>query len=505
MTKFDFDALDFDSILEANLPETPPPSDVIQDVTPWKTALNRILVGLGLSTITLNFGLINYFMTEIGLILIFLGFRTLRTDNNWFRSCYQISTFRLALNTILLIINATMYQERFYDSLIADILSGISLILTFVLFLFLRKGFHTVQETAGMEKSAKGAVAALVWYTLLCVWAVFLPVGGWLIAIPMILGYIFILRSLWKLARTLDEAGYAVRTSPLRFSDRTVVLTICVILALGISCGLAFTQRYPMAWATASPSDDPEVLAAKEELLAKGFPEQALDDLSAKDLLSCKDAKRVLSVSRTYPFNEGHDVIIEEGNDRFYTTEYDVKELRLTSIGVELPGEKERWKIIHHFHWDYDPGYFGTESIQLWPTDRMKEAWHITSDFTGHVLYDSGEQTYIAPYYSMGYETYESSSIFFGNQTSTDFFAHFSFPNEGEHQRGYVAYTVDEINDGWILDSWINYTHQLSPLQYPVISARTARLTDSIHMRTPFETVQDALQFYPMYPDDLPN
>lgn len=489
MTKFDFDALDFDSILEANLPETPPPSDVIQDVTPWKTALNRILVGLGLSTITLNFGLINYFMTEIGLILIFLGFRTLRTDNNWFRSCYQISTFRLGLNTALLILNATMYQERFYDSLIADILSGISLILTFVLFLFLRKGFHTVQETAGMEKSAKGAVAALVWYALLCVWAVFLPVGGWLIAIPMILGYIFILRSLWKLARALDEAGYAVRTSPLRFSDRTVVLTICAVLTLGISCGLAFTQRYPMIWATASPSADPEVLTAKEELLAKGFPEQTLDDLSAEDLLSCKDAKRVLSVSRSYPFNEGHDV----------------KELRLTSIGVELPGEKERWKLIHHFHWDYDPGYFGTESIQLWSTDRMEEAWHITSDFTGHVLYDSGEQTYIAQYYSMGYETYESSSIFFGNQTSTDFFAHFSFPGEGEHQRGYVAYTVDEINDGWILDSWINYTHQLSPLQYPVISARTARLTDSFHMRTPFETVQDALQFYPMYPDDLPN
>ena len=141
----------------------------------------------------------------------------------------------------------------------------------------------------------------------------------------------------------------------------------------------------------------------------------------------------------------------------------------------------------------------------MWSTDRMEEAWHITSDFTGHVLYDSGEQTYIAQYYSMGYETYESSSIFFGNQTSPDFFAHFSFPGEGEHQRGYVAYTVDEINDGWILDSWINYTHQLSPLQYPVISARTARLTDSFHMRTPFETVQDALQFYPMYPDDLPN
>ena len=51
---------EFDFLLETAVPETPLPSDVIQNVTPWKKALNRILIGLAISTITLNFGLISY-------------------------------------------------------------------------------------------------------------------------------------------------------------------------------------------------------------------------------------------------------------------------------------------------------------------------------------------------------------------------------------------------------------------------------------------------------------
>ncbi len=509
MTKIDFDALDFDALLEANLPETPPPEDVIQSITPWRKALNRILTGMALTTLTLNFGLINYFMTATGLVLMFLGFRTLSADNKWFRRCYQIATLRLGLNTILLIINATIYQTEFYKTTFADILSALNLVLVFVLFHAFWRGILTVQEKAGLARSAKGAVALLIWYALLCIWAVLLPVGGWFIAIPMIIGYIAILRSLWKLSRILDEAGYTIKASPVRCSDRTAVLVIIGILAVGISCGYLFFDQYPMSWATASPSSNPEVAAVKEELLALGFPESALEDLSDEDILDCEGAIRVLSKSEAYPINPGRRVTHVEDDPRqpktTTKTVYDVKELRLTSIGVELAGEREQWKLIHHFQWDVDPGFFGTESIQLWPTDRLDEGWRTISDFSGHVRYDKDGQTYTSPYYFMGYETYTSSSIFFGDRSSTDFFADFSFPKEGERQRGYLAYTAEEINDGWILDSWINYTHQMKWAQYPVNTAKEGRRMDSFNRSGTFKLIQDALQFYPFYPDDLPN
>ena len=122
---------DFDFLLETNLPDAPPPEDILQSVTPWRKAWNRILTGMAITTITLNFGLINYVMTALGLILMFLGFRTLSIDNQWFRRCYHISALRLGLNTILLIINATIYQAKFYDTIFADILSGLNLALIF--------------------------------------------------------------------------------------------------------------------------------------------------------------------------------------------------------------------------------------------------------------------------------------------------------------------------------------------------------------------------------------
>jgi len=500
---------DFDLLLETNLPDVPPPEDILQNVTPWRKAWNRILIGMAITTITLNFGLINYVMTAFGLILMFLGFRTLSVDNQLFRRCYHISALRLGLNTILLIINATIYQAKFYDTAFADILSGLNLALIFALFFSFWRGLLTVQEKAGMKKSAKGAVALLVWYALLCIWAVLLPIGGWFIAIPMLIGYIAILRSLWKLSKVLDETGYVITTAPIRISDRNAVLIIAAILTLGISCGYLFFDQYPMDWAIASPSSDPVVAQVKEELLAKGFPEDALEDLSDDDILDCEGAIRVMSKSEVYPINPGRKVYHKEDDPRqprtTSRTVYDVKELRLTSIGVELAGEREQWKLIHHFQWDVDPGYFGTESIQLWPTDRLDEGWRTISDFSGHVRYDFSGQIFASPYYFMGYETFTSSSFFFGEQSSTDFFADFSFPREGERQRGYLAYTIEEINDGWILDSWINYTHQMKWAQYPVKTAKESRRTDSFNLSGTFELVQDALQFYPFYPDDLPN
>ena len=42
MTQWD----DFDCTLATTLSELPPPEDTIRDVTPWRTAMGRIVTGL---------------------------------------------------------------------------------------------------------------------------------------------------------------------------------------------------------------------------------------------------------------------------------------------------------------------------------------------------------------------------------------------------------------------------------------------------------------------------
>ena len=70
-------------------------------------------------------------------------------------------------------------------------------------------------------------------------------------------------------------------------------------------------------------------------------------------------------------------------------------------------------------------------------------------------------------------------------------------PDNGTNQRGYVSYTVDEVQDGWIINAWINYTHQSTWLQYPVMTALDKHLNMGVSDTRVFKTVQDALQFFP--------
>ena len=47
--------------------------------------MNRILFGMALCAITLNFLCLNYILPAVGTVLLLLGFRTLRRENRWLR------------------------------------------------------------------------------------------------------------------------------------------------------------------------------------------------------------------------------------------------------------------------------------------------------------------------------------------------------------------------------------------------------------------------------------
>ena len=72
----------FDAMLESGLPELPP-KEIVEEVTPWRGAFNRVLVGIVFSTVTLNFLWLDYILPAIGAVLSLLGYRALRRENRW--------------------------------------------------------------------------------------------------------------------------------------------------------------------------------------------------------------------------------------------------------------------------------------------------------------------------------------------------------------------------------------------------------------------------------------
>jgi hypothetical protein len=367
------------------------------------------------------------------------------------------------------------------------------------------KALLAVKEKAGLEPRAGSAVALILWNVLICIWGLLSIPANLFIAIILLAIYICIIRSLVKLSKELDEAGYCISGAPVRFTDRVIVLALTLALLIGCACGYIFFNRYPMEWSPVSQDETEEVQEVKEHLLSLGFPEHILADLTEEDILACKDARRVVVQKALFPVNEGRQVTERQAHGILHIyTVYDQEELQITGVGVELAGQREQWKLFHHFQWVIDPGFYGTEAIQLWPAYRNGKGWMSSGEITGRVLYNDGDQVYAASYFSLGNETYTSNSIFWGEQTSTDIFAEFSMPRAGENHRGYVSYTIKEAQDGWIVDAWINYTHQTTWLQYPAITAKQKHMTSGVGDTYVFKTVQDALQFYPTEEDVRP-
>lgn len=458
----------------------PPPDAVISAVNPWRKAMNRVLWGLALTTVTFNFLLLDYILPAIGVILMLLGFRSLRRENGWFRTSYILTILDAIQRLPFLVLYATIHHQfvqQFLDSHL-NILLTLKMGLSFLQFFCLWRGFKAVQRKAGVPEHAGSAVALMVWYAVIFLLAL-VNYTGLLVYVTLVF-YVLIIRSLFKLSKELDEAGYAIVAAPVRIPDGLLTGIISIVLAIGIFCGYLFAGSYPMTWAQVSSDVHADVVEIKNDLLEQGFPEVVLNDLTAEDIRSCDGALQVVVDNAAKTTNE------ENGNF-----------LQFTNVAVQLPGEQAQWKIFHHFQWQNPPGCRGTDALRLIPTSYGSKGWTSPGKVAGQVLYTADETTFVSPYHSLTTETYTTNSWFAGTQTTTDTYATFSFPRAADSCRGYVSYLALEKADGYLINSWVEYIHQQRRLQYPVQTAKAYRMSGAWSQRGAFFVIQDALQFSP--------
>ena len=95
----------FEALLAQSVAELPP-EEIVAEVTPWRRAMNRILFGMALCAITLNFWCLNYILPAIGTVLLLLGFRALRRENRWLGGCFAVTVIRAACFFATLILNS---------------------------------------------------------------------------------------------------------------------------------------------------------------------------------------------------------------------------------------------------------------------------------------------------------------------------------------------------------------------------------------------------------------
>lgn len=482
--RFDQEQDELETLLAESL-SSPPPDGLLSEITPWRRAMDRVLTGLALTTIHLNFLWLDYLLPTIGYVQLLLGLRVLRRENGFFKTWWAVSLVQSALWYFCLLRNAVPGSQAFFALPSLQALVYIGLALRFVQLFCLWRGLRAVQRKAGMPAEAGGG--GLIVWQLIVTGLALINYSGWLFGLPVLIAYYAIIRLLFALSKELDEAGYTVQPAPVRVPDHVLVRGITAALAVGLLVCYLFLGRFPMDWQPVDPNEHSAVAETEARLLELGFPEQVLSDLASEDILACQGAVRVVS-----------DVHLTDPED------YNVSPVEVTGVAVELAGEREKWRIFHHFRLLERPHWTGTYAFQLWtPYDHTWEGWSKSGDPTGRVLYDRDGTAYWSDYYSLDSETYTADTIFWGRQTSTEPFASFSLPHSGEGHRGYVTYEIAEARDGYIIDAWFNFIQPTGFFQYPVRSAQEWEMMNYFNgHQHPFFRDQTALQFYPRTVDE---
>ena len=481
------DEQDFDALLTRSLPELPP-EDIVARTVPGKKALNRILVGYFLSTFTINGLGLNLILPVIGQILMLLGFRALQHENRWFSACYIFAVLQAFLRFGKLILDTTIFDLPFEDPQNAAsafyIALALQVLLTVVSLLCFWRGLRTVQKACGIRSKAIGVLALLAWNLLLC--AVFVAqargqfIGGYTLLF-LLVSLIIILWMIARQAKALDATGYVLQPAPLRLSDRTLTLIILGILAIGCTCGHLFFSSYDMDWQTVDSTESAATSETKSQLAALGFPEDILDDLTPEDLARCHGAEQVVVDART----------LNSENPTFDNGDYDI---RLTNVIVLVPGETPHVVLFNHFSWLSTPKFYGTAALNILPTYEVSaELWRLEDGPTGRILYDDGDDSFVADYHSIEMRTV-TSNLFRNVAPSPSLYASFIFPNQGTRQRGYITYTIAPralLPEGYRQAGYsqMTYMHQKKRFLYP---AETADSSSIFSINGPFESMQPA-------------
>ena len=481
------DEQDFDALLSRSLPELPP-EDIVARTVPGKKALNRILIGYFLSTFTINGLGLNLILPVIGQILMLLGFRALQHENRWFSASYVFAVLQAFLRFGKLILDTTIFDLPFEDPQSAAnafyIALALQVLLTVVSLLCFWRGLRTVQKACGIRSKAIGVLALLVWNLLFCAMALLQMRGRFFGGYTLLFLLVSLIIILWMIARqakALDATGYVLQPAPLRLSDRTLTLIILAILAIGCTCGHLFFSSYTMDWQKIDSTASAATSETKTHLAALGFPEDILDDLTPEDLARCRDAEQVVVDART----------LNSENPTFDNGDYDI---RLTNVIVLVPGETPHVVLFNHFSWLSTPKFYGTAALNILPTYEVSaELWRLEDGPTGRILYDDGDDSFVADYHSIEMRTV-TSNLFRNVAPSPSLYASFIFPNQGSRQRGYITYTIAPraiLPEGYRQAGYsqMTYMHQKKRFLYP---AETADSSSIFSINGPFEAMQPA-------------
>ena len=469
--------IDFEQEMIEQLSYVVPPEDEIQKTNPWSKPIGNIIWGFILTTLHLNFLYLQYILPTIGVTLIFLGFRSLRKENKYFRIAWMLSVLKLLLHLWDLVLVSTPFSlENFSEFAIGLVMFSFQI----AMFLTFRTALKEVYKKAGRTMEADPLLGAS-WWTAAAFFVALSPFSNsWIVFIPMIICYILIVRSLFRVGEQLDDTGYLLINAPIKISNRIFGrMYFFIALTIVIMCSIYYNHLKiePLEYSV------PEITEARQHLLDMGFPAEALKYLSNEDASMLSGAINVESSTKLLMFDPKrieHQVSYGSYTQISHTYEPGKKNIEATTVYIEMP--ENVVYVLQHFSWKGGKPVWQDGIMISGENEADKQV------ISSSLFYTKGGKEYIADFPRLICDRVTVSTMF-GTSYPMLITGALSYPFGSEEQGGYVLYSyrVETDSDIFLTHSTISYIHLVSPLHIPY------RRTEDLFLSGAY-TFEDRLQ-----------
>ena len=483
---------EFDRRIVEDLSQLPPAPGEVWGYAPWRSAMTKILWGMGLTTIHFEFLYLQYLLPLLGAALLYLGFRSLRKENRWFKLCWVLSGVLLAVHMATDILTATPVMEWITQNPALQwgltwLLLGMNLLMLFSLWRGTRAAFAVVGEKQPKDWLAQGFVCYLLALAI-ALWSELVPYTEttmfgadiidqyqWLVTGRSIAGLILMIRLLMCIAyqsSALANRGYSITPVPVRFAPTVFLAGVFAVVLLSSIAVLWLSSRAPALEAQPlSAVHAEEYSSVRAHLVDLGMDADLANSLDETELERCRDALAVYDLPLTHAYGEN------TYNREDETGRADVEYVTLRSWAVQLPDDQVRYYLT--FRWLQNPEYNIRDGLTGDPS-----SYDPSYDFSARILWDQDGQTWSAaptvhlgggetpeelPDWALEWYDYELEAL--GHLAYIPW-CQFSFPADSENRWGWMAWSQDRSDDAGTLYylSLLFYRHQVSWLHYPYYS-----------------------------------
>lgn len=484
---------EFDRSLMEDMSQLPPAPGEVESYTPWRAAMTKILWGMGLTTFRFEFFYLQYILPLLGTALLYLGYRSLRRENRWFRLCWVLSGVLLAVHMATDILTATpvmgwITQNPALNWGLTWPLVGMQLLLLFALWRGTRAAFASVGEAEPRDWLKRGLVCYLLSLAI-ALWSELVPLTQddgffgpsileqyeWLYygrSIAFIALQIYLLVCIARQSGALADRGYAITPVPVRFTPTVFLAGVFAVVLLSSIAALWLSSRAPALEAQPlSAVHVEEYSSVRAHLVDLGMDADLANSLDKTELERCRDALAVYDLPLTHAYGEN------TYNREDETGRADVEYVTLRSWAVQLPDDQVRYYLT--FRWLQNPEYNIRDGLTGDPS-----SYDPSYDFSARILWDQDGQTWSAaptvhlgggetpeelPDWALEWYDYELEAL--GHLAYIPW-CQFSFPADSENRWGWMAWSQDRSDDAGTLYylSLLFYRHQVSWLHYPYYS-----------------------------------